>query len=64
MTVSLRNVSARPPASRTDQHAAVSRSRAPRIRRVDLRKTEGSRQPSEARHDLEFWQDDFPELKA
>jgi len=46
------------------EFASLPKTISGKIRRVDLRKTEGSRQPSEARHDLEFWQDDFPELKA
>ena len=34
-----------------------------KIRRVELRKRELARGPAGARGDLEFWQDDFPELK-
>jgi acetyl-CoA synthetase len=34
-----------------------------KIRRVELRRREESRGPAGARRPLEFWQDDFPELK-
>ncbi|TCO80841.1 acetyl-CoA synthetase [Plasticicumulans lactativorans] len=34
-----------------------------KIRRVELRKLEEARDPKDARRPLEFWEDDFPELK-
>jgi acetyl-CoA synthetase len=34
-----------------------------KIRRVELREAEGRRDAAAPRHDREFWQDDFPELK-
>ncbi len=35
-----------------------------KIRRVELRNTEADRRAHDERGDLEFWEDDFPELKA
>jgi acetyl-CoA synthetase len=34
-----------------------------KIRRVELRRTEDSRRAADARGELEFWEEDFPELK-